>query len=66
MKPGDTLTVTDRDVAFRCPFCGRQVQTVSGGACAVLHADPPCARFVALDVTDYLHAVNVALGHLPA
>lgn len=64
-RPGQTLQLSPRDVAFSCPFCDGHVQTVTPDF-AVLHTSPPCQRFLDLDVVDFLHACNVALGNLPA
>lgn len=62
IRQGETLTVGPEDVRFACPFCDREVVTVSS-VFGVMHAEPPCEKFVALEVTDYLHAVNVAFGN---
>lgn len=46
---------------FVCPFCGRYAAIVEPPG--VVHAVPPCAVFVRLEVNEYLHAVNRALGN---
>lgn len=52
----------DDDVQFDCPFCGRHCWTETE-VLGVVHAAPACDKFLRLGPVDFLHAVNVALGH---
>jgi hypothetical protein len=54
MKSGDVLQV---DVAFTCPFCGKQAGAVKSPP-SVLHAIPYCKKFDELEAADYLKAVR--------
>lgn len=47
---------------FDCPFC-RGNFGVAETEYFVYHSHPPCAKFVELDVNDFLRAVNLAMGN---
>lgn len=44
---------------FDCPFCDGAFQIPTFGF-YVLHSDPPCQKFLDLEVTDFMRAVNAA------
>lgn len=46
---------------FECPFCGGKFGIIEDQY-ALFHYAPPCQKFIDLDVTDFLHAVNTAYG----
>lgn len=48
-------------IEFVCPFCGRYAAVVEPPG--VVHALPICAVFERMEVNEYLHAVNRALGY---
>lgn len=60
-RRGRAVHVRDA-VDFDCPFCGGKC-SVSEEKAMVLHALPPCARYLALEPGDFLHAVNVAMDN---
>lgn len=54
---GDELT---SEFDFVCPFCGAQVHVArdAGGESALIHLMSPCPKFLDLDPTEYMRAVN--------
>lgn len=48
------------EAVFTCPFCTLEVHIVrdSTSEPALIHAMPPCKRYLDLDVVDYMQAVN--------
>lgn len=60
-KPRRGRAVHVRDaVDFACPFCKGKC-SVSEEKEMVLHALPVCAKYLALEPQDFLHAVNEAM-----
>ena len=52
-------TVLHSVLDFNCPFCGLPAHVFNDPVPAVAHDVPPCARFIELDVIEYLRACRL-------
>lgn len=60
-RRGRGILVRDA-VDFTCPFCSGKC-SASDERALVLHAMPPCSKYLALEPDDFLAAVNDAMGN---